>query len=405
MINDDDIFAYYDPTINYHKFTLGDLLAIILLATAILPLMYWYAWYGKHRKRIQLQLEKNKQSIAPSELQILQKIEIKPLSDIDIKQEEHATMEVMDYKYDDKEQENDEVDMKRHNSGKFRKGSPHFTTFVITSVTMVLAGSSTDFLGKLIYQMHPTNGLYGIRKLNGLHAIKHEYWLTFALTAGSFFVCMFALCSKSSLPSFKKLDAKLYCKIAIISIMDTIITGGRYLGLIFLSAALICILKNGSQLLFLVLLRRCLYGKKLLCEEWFGVIVIIFGLLVVIANKIFIVTDDNNTDLTINDSIIVIVIMISFGFAGGIRNHIQELLLQNNDLDSNFLLGLESAISLTFTTFIGVLLFVIDPFNNIDIDEKNMFTNIYGVVLMMPAVVIIFVLFLIVIYGKDTMQM
>eukprot|EP01084_Bolivina_argentea_P052897 97117_1 len=46
-----------------------------------------------------------------------------------------------------------------------------------------------------------------------------------------------------------------------------------------------------------------------------------------------------------------------------------------------------------------------DTPNNIDIDEKNMFTNIYGVVLMMPAVVIIFVLFLIVIYGKDTMQM
>eukprot|EP01084_Bolivina_argentea_P052892 97111_1 len=391
----DYAFEAYDPTINYHKFTLGDLLAATcVLATALLPLI-WCC--GRHRKRMQSQSEKEKENIADNELNISkaqllqqlqslqiqkmksyndnQKIEIEPLNDIDMSPQEEAAIiyEDIEHKHNDINNLSDEPSDKQPSASSFRResisgpvrGSPRFTTFVITLVTMILAGSSNDFLGKLIYQMHPGN----TGKLNGLHALKHEYWLTFALTAGSFFVCTFALCSKSARKSFKKVDTKLFLKITIPSIMDTIVTGGRYLGLVFLSAALISILKNGSQLLFLALLRRCFHGKKLLCVEWFGVGVIIVGLLVVAANKVYISFTDDDSDLSIKDSIIGIVIMISVGFAGAIRNDIEELLLKNDNLDSNFLVGLESAISLTFTTFIGVLLFVIDPFNNIDIDE------------------------------------
>eukprot|EP01084_Bolivina_argentea_P297099 511772_1 len=241
------------------------------------------------------------------------------------------------------------------------KGSAAFTIFITTLTLMIISGSSNDFLGKLIYQLYPCNKC----DLEGVSALKHEYWLTFLLTFGSFFVCTFALFSKSSRKSFDKVNRKVILKMIIPSVMDTLVTGGRYLGMLFLSAALISILKNGSQLLFLALLRHCFHHKKLLCAEWFGIGIIIMGLFIVTMNRIYesISESDNGEEITLKDSSIGIIIMISVGFAGAIRNDIEELLLKNDNLDSNFVVGLESAISLIFTAICGIILFMIDPFD------------------------------------------
>eukprot|EP01084_Bolivina_argentea_P313806 543482_1 len=283
------------------------------------------------------------------------------------------------------------------------KGSSLYAVFIITLTVMIICGSCNDFLGKLIYQMFPGND----HTLHGIDALKAEYWITFSLTFASFFICSAAIFTKSASESYNKLNTKLVIKIFIPSIMDFFITGGRYLGLVFLSGAVVSILKNGTQLLFLAFLRRCLHHKTLKGSQLFGIIITIIGLLTVAAENIAITYTNDMTEgseNTLKDSVIGIGIMLAVGFAGAVRNDLEELLLKNDNLDSDFVVGMESIISLLATLIIGVILFIWDPFDNIG-DKTNVFQNIYNKIVIAPGLIICFGLFVMAVYGKDTMQM
>eukprot|EP01083_Nonionella_stella_P223027 795309_1 len=150
-------------------------------------------------------------------------------------------------------------------------------TFIIAITVMLICGSSNDFLGKLAYQILPGND-------SGLEGLEVDYWATWMLTAGSFFICSFALISGRK--SFKLLHKQLFLKICIPSFMDLFVSGGRYLSLVFLPAAVISILKNGCQLFFLALIRRFWRKKILTNTQWIGLWITIVGLILVSAQDI-----------------------------------------------------------------------------------------------------------------------
>ena len=123
----------------------------------------------------------------------------------------------------------------------------------------------------------------------------------------------------------------------------------------------------------------------------------------IVAFEKIVIKNKYDTSLTIKDNVIGMILMLFVGLLGAVRNDFEEMLLKNDDLAPDFVVGMESVISLTFTAFIGVALFIIDPFDNID--ERSALSDVGRNILTAPALIVCFVLFLIAIYGKDTMQM
>eukprot|EP01084_Bolivina_argentea_P052900 97120_1 len=284
---------------------------------------------------------------------------------------------------------NNNIINNQNNAKSYRK------TFIIAITVMLICGSSNDFLGKLAYQILPGGD-------SGLKGLEVDYWATWMLTAGSFFICSFALISGRK--SFKLLHKQLFLKICIPSFMDLFVTGGRYLSLVFLPAAVISILKNGCQLFFLALIRR-FYRKKILTKnQWIGLWITITGLILVSLQDILrhmSVEDQEQLRRTLIGTALLFVV----GFLGAIRNTFEEILLQNDEsrMESDFLVGMESIISLFFMVIFGVILLFTDPFHE-DEDYDDIGEALHFI-LGYPAFIICFVLFIIAIYGKDTMQM
>eukprot|EP00484_Ammonia_sp_Unknown_P017388 CAMPEP_0197036210 /NCGR_PEP_ID=MMETSP1384-20130603/13790_1 /TAXON_ID=29189 /ORGANISM="Ammonia sp." /LENGTH=434 /DNA_ID=CAMNT_0042466369 /DNA_START=1002 /DNA_END=2306 /DNA_ORIENTATION=- len=285
------------------------------------------------------------------------------------------------------------------------KGSAHYTAFLVTLTVMIVCGSCNDFLGKLVYQMSPVSH----HDLHGIAALGKEYWITYMLTFGSFAICSVAIFTENAQKSYDKLTPLLFAKIAIPSIMDFFVTGGRYLGLVFLASAVVSIMKNGLQLLFLALLRRCCHRKILGWPQVIGIMVILAGLLMVASENLMMAidphaNDDPHTAYSFKDQTIGIVIMVSVGFAGAVRNDVEEMMLKKHDLDSDFVVGMESLISLFFTAIMGIYLFLGDPLEDIG-DRNAAVHHVYSVYFSNVALLVCFLLFLIAIYGKDIMQM
>ena len=164
--------------------------------------------------------------------------------------------------------------------------------YYFSLLLMIFCGSSTDFIGKLVYQLLP-----GGDKNDGsaIASLKHDIWATWCLTAGSFFVCSFALISGRESFYSPNFTLKSFFKICVPAMMDVIVTGGRYLGLIFLPAAVVSILKNGLQLVFIAII-RWFRGKYFGKTQWFGLGLVCIGLIIVSLEDLF--ADSNSTDNT-----------------------------------------------------------------------------------------------------------
>ncbi len=261
-------------------------------------------------------------------------------------------------------------------------------TLMFSICIMLVCGSSNDFLGKCAYQMLPGDD-------EGWEGLKLDYWTTFWLTAGSFLICSFAIINGRE--SFRILTVSKFFVICIPATMDLFVTGGRYLGLIFLPAAVISILKNGFQLLFLAIFRRCWRKKKLTNMQWFGLSVTMMGLILVSSEGLI---EDFKDKTKLTMTIIGTAILISVGFFGAIRNTMEEILLQKDSFHSDFMVGMESIISLSVTTILGVYLLFSDPF-----EQHQKGYESFTACFKHHGFILCFVLFVLAIYGKDTMQM
>ena len=267
--------------------------------------------------------------------------------------------------------------------------SPKYGTFLAVLSLMIWCGSWSDFLGKLFYQIEPMP--------------VPNYWSTYFLTIGSFLICCCALFTESARSSFHKLDGIILLKICIPSVLDLLVTGGRYFALSLLSAATVSALKNGSQLIFLSILRRWIHRKSLTKFHCFSIAVSLIGLSVVFMESIMASSSGSSPSSssraspssaisarTEHETVNGVILSVSIGLLGAIRNDIEELLLKEEDLSPTLLVGVHSAISALFLFPVGAALTVIDS-------DSLQFPS--------ALMAVTFVLFLLAIYGKDTMQM
>jgi hypothetical protein len=112
-------------------------------------------------------------------------------------------------------------------------------------------------------------------------------------------------------------------------------------------------------------------------------------------------TDDDHDSF--DQHLIGIILMFFAGFLGAIRNLFEEVLLQDCDLPSSFLVGVDSIISLIVVVVFGILIFTFDPLDaNItaaDIDNGLWFA------MSNAFIMVCFIIFLICVFGKDVLQM
>ena len=140
---------------------------------------------------------------------------------------------------------------------------------------------------------------------------------------GQFMICAFAIIAGRE--SFRILTCKSFLKICIPAIMDLFVDTGRYLALIFLPSALISILKNGSQLMFLAIIRIVFLKKLVIKMQWISIIITIIGLAIVSIAELL--SADTNYQ-KFENSCIGLAIIVTAALLGAIRNSTEEIILQ-----------------------------------------------------------------------------
>lgn len=258
-------------------------------------------------------------------------------------------------------------------------------------VILLLSGSATDFLGKVTYQLiTPVTSSSDKLMFNLISA--------YVLVALSFLACIgppiFSPDARNSIRSL--MTWKFLWKVVVPSVLDLLVTGARYAAIVYVSPSVVSIMKTSVQLVVLTFLRICC-RKKVLTK---GQLLAILGVLVgnVIACASTIIRGDisnsaasNDAGQARNDTYMGLILLGLSGTLGAFRNTIEEILLQDDGLDANALLFLESVISFITSVIVGVMLmYVLDP-------PMTEYWNTWTTTGVIPTVSL-FILFM---YGKD----
>ena len=178
------------------------------------------------------------------------------------------------------------------------------------------------------------------------------------------------------------------------------------MGLVFLPAAVVTILKNGLQLFFLSLIRVFFLGKKFGVYQWLGLFILFFGLIIVMIHDLLSSSDSSSSSSSsgnsLSSSIFGVSLMVFVGFAGAVRNTMEEILLKKYEFNSNFVVGMESLTSLFSVLILSIIVLQIsttEDWNDIGPGIAHVLTvNNHGIVYCLCIFVFVF-------YGKDTLQM
>ncbi len=157
--------------------------------------------------------------------------------------------------------------------------------------------------------------------------------------------------------------------------MDLLVTGGRYLALTFLPAAVVSIMKNGLQLVFLAII-RWYRGKYISKYQWIGLSITwrfcfpekysvitckvlleatwsgktktatSLGLCVISTEHLMTQTKQDNAST--GQSTIGVFLMVFVAMTGAIRNTLEEILLKEFNFHSDFIVGVESIVCAYF---------------------------------------------------------
>jgi len=261
----------------------------------------------------------------------------------------------------------------RLNSGNIRRGV----------CFLLLCGSATDFLSKLIYGL-----------VSAVETPIDELTVTlitaYLLTTLSFMASwvppiVYAETRKNirSLMTWKFL-----LKIMIPSLLDLLVTGFRYGAIIFVAPSVVSIVKTSIQLIVLTVISMC-WRKKLHKKGQLLAIVGVFLGNGCVASSVLVGYDYSEYERS--DSYIGLILACSSGVLGAIRNIMEEILLQDYGMTDNALLLLESLISFLSAGIAGVVLLQVF---DLKIREYLKTWNTTGVI---PAVCM-FVMFM---YGRD----
>eukprot|EP01084_Bolivina_argentea_P300115 517398_1 len=211
-------------------------------------------------------------------------------------------------------------------------------------IMMILIGASYDYFGKLIFQSFDTLTLNQTTQLT--------FWLTIYLNILSFGATIFPIFTKWQ--QIKALNGVIILKSVIPSFLDVFVTSGRILALSFLPASIVSIFKTSIQLIFLAIFRRILRNKKLDKSQWYGLLIVVIGVCIVIQEKIW-YSSEHMSDLQLNiSSLIGFTILFMVGLIGALRNTIEDVLMKHYQIDSDLLCGIEAVGSLSCTLIVAV---------------------------------------------------
>eukprot|EP01083_Nonionella_stella_P071143 190920_1 len=274
--------------------------------------------------------------------------------------------------------------------------------FLIIISCMTFCGANNDFLGKLCYQSLPGTEI-------GMIGLRNRYWIAWLLTFGTFMVCSLAIVFGCHEWKRFKQQIKLFItNVSVPGTCDVWVNGGRYVGLVFLDAAVVTILKNGMQLLFSALFRKVLDKKTLTNSQTCGIVLVVIGLALVCV-AIFL----NESAASVDTVLMGIGIMISVGLLGSVRNHYEQILCRDMEYTPTFVIGMRSFVSIIWTLIVGMVLLSIPVLYE---TRSNMYSASVGTgwgemydgikyVCSYPVFLVIFVLFCLAIYGKNITQM
>eukprot|EP01083_Nonionella_stella_P188154 692899_1 len=275
-------------------------------------------------------------------------------------------------------------------------GPTNRTQFLLIIGLMTFCGSNNDFLGKLCYQSLP--GQYV-----GLELLEKRYWIAWLLTMSTFLICSCALLfgwdGGKQWTKFKRYKCLFLTNIFYAATCDVVVNLGRYIGLVFLAASVVSLLKNGLQLLFSALFRIIFEKKTLSLVQTIGIVLVITGLGLVCWCSFLdaSITAATNTESTLTGIATLIVV----GFCGSIRNSFEQILCRDKGFNCNFVVGMRSIVSLLWTFVIAIILLSVSQSWSWDKMYENGIRSISGYTMFWVGLV----LFMLAIYGKNVTQM
>lgn len=248
---------------------------------------------------------------------------------------------------------------------------------------LLLSGSSTDFLIKV------TNQLTSASAFGGDLWIK-DFMTSWILLMLSFLACtippVFSSETRKGIQSL--MTYKLFLKVLTPSILDLLVTGARFWAIAYVSPAVVSILKTSTQLIILTVIstfRKKIHSKR----QVLSIMGVIAGNLLVCLSQILRKNDFRGEETS--DAPFGLILACVSGILGGVRNTMEEMLLQDEGLTDNALLLIESAVSLFSSVIAGlVILKILDP----NLSEYRTMWRTAGVV----PTVCVFVLFC---YGRE----
>jgi uncharacterized protein YjeT (DUF2065 family) len=226
---------------------------------------------------------------------------------------------------------------------------------------------------------------------DGVQGMVNNKWLSWLLTLLSFMAGaippMFASENRNA---FRGQGINLYIKLIAPSLCDFFVTGARFVGLVFLPAAVVGILKNSVQIITVAVLSS-MRGKKFAKVQWYSFIPQIAGdVMVGVATS---VGGNSGASTTGGKRVLGVIIIVSSGIIGGFRNIVEEMVLQDYDFPDGALLMAES-----FLSSIVVLVFGIACAAAF---EGSGFFDMFQEVFTSPLILLCLVLFVVCSYSKD----
>ena len=118
---------------------------------------------------------------------------------------------------------------------------------------------------------------------------------------------------------------------------DVWVNLGRYVGLVFLPASVVTIMKNGTQLTFSAVFRVVFERKTLSLSQWAGIGLVVLGLGLV-CTACFL----HESAASAMSLLCGILILVMTGCLGSVRNSYEQILCRDMGYNANFVVGMRS---------------------------------------------------------------
>lgn len=200
-------------------------------------------------------------------------------------------------------------------------------------VTMVLAGGAVDYVVDIYTEIVRKSG---IGKVSSVFIVTAFSFLASALPPS------LSRADRDSVREVNSRNPYFKYKVLIPGMGDLVITSARYAAILYISPAIVSMLKTSTQLVVLTFIQH-FRGKRINCKAAICLVLCVVGLCIVTYSGMGTVHKNAHQNTSIG-----LGLALSSGCLGAVRNVLEEVILQGDDLSTGGLLLSESWISLVF---------------------------------------------------------